>query len=36
MNDASEVLRTLYESLEDAGYSKLVTECFGLEIGELV
>mmetsp|Transcript_6031 Transcript_6031/g.17259 ORF Transcript_6031/g.17259 Transcript_6031/m.17259 type:complete len:957 (-) Transcript_6031:564-3434(-) len=36
MNDASEVLRTLYEALEACGLSDLVTANFGLEVSEAV
>ena len=32
MNDASEVLRTLYEALEECGLHDLVTSNFGLEV----
>ncbi len=35
MNDASEVLRALYEALENQGQGTLVNNCFGLEVMEV-
>lgn len=36
MNDASEVLSTIYDALIDQGFRELVTSCFGLEVDEFV